>query len=300
MRHIFIINPVSGNGNNDYIADYIHQYFGDKSKYLILSTEYPGHATELAKQYSDQAYCIYAVGGDGTVHEVLNGCAENTTMAFIPVGSGNDYYSMIASEKSNELDVIKETVEGKNVLVDYAYANQERYLNCSNMGIDANINFAANHKALRSRFWMRFKKLNYLCSAVVELFKLKTFHATINIDGVVYEKDVLLNNVSLGKQYGGGFQSTPKASIQDGLLDICIVEYPRPVIRLVYLFPMFYLGHHEKYREVTLLTGKKVTITSDRQVRFGLDGEISECKEVYFEIVEKGLSLRVPQHSKLI
>ncbi len=300
MKHIFIINPISGNGIVHKVPEMIRSILDDDALFSIRITEYAGHAIEIAREYTQaDDVCLYAVGGDGTAHEVLNGLQENVAMAIIPAGSGNDFYWMVGSLKQSLRDILEQTIYGKTVKVDYAMANAIRFLNCTNIGIDANINFRANKLGDRFKFFRRFKKISYLVCAVAELFHLEPFEATFTFNGQSITKKILLTSVMLGRQYGGGFKSTPQASIQDGLLDICMVGVPKPMIKVFYLFPKYYAGKHEQIDIVDLYQARSVTFSTAAPVNVGNDGEIFQGNSVELSIVEKGLNLRVPQSSEL-
>src|SRR5690554_5622802 len=120
MKHVFIINPTSGKGKAYKQVDVIQEIFNTlDEEYEILFTEYQGHATELVRRFkTSDNVTIYAVGGDGTAYEVLNGLQDEVAMAIIPAGTGNDYYRMLGYTKKELKDIILETVQGKTVKVD--------------------------------------------------------------------------------------------------------------------------------------------------------------------------------------
>lgn len=99
MKHLFVINPAAGKGKTLEYVDIIKKYFaGKKDIYFIEITKYPGHCTDLVRKYvSRDTFRVYAIGGDGTVNEVLNGIAgSDSYLAVIPAGCGNDYFKSIS------------------------------------------------------------------------------------------------------------------------------------------------------------------------------------------------------------
>jgi diacylglycerol kinase family enzyme len=94
MKHIFIINPISGTKKFNQYMDYIEETMKDrKLEYEIILTQYEKHASTLASKYDENDdVTLYVFGGDGTVHEVINGIKPNIPLAIIPVGTGNDFY----------------------------------------------------------------------------------------------------------------------------------------------------------------------------------------------------------------
>ena len=100
MKHVFILNPFAGKKDSETYMGLISEYFSTHGgEYRILTTEYPGHASELAARYTaEEDVCVYAFGGDGTAYEVLNGLNDGVAMALIPNGTGNDYFRKIMKE----------------------------------------------------------------------------------------------------------------------------------------------------------------------------------------------------------
>lgn len=98
MKHVFIINPISGKGKTLKVAENIEKVCQrEKLDYEINYTNYPGEATKIAKKYRFSQNIIYSVGGDGTLNEVLNGIVgTKNILAIIPSGSGNDFYKTLS------------------------------------------------------------------------------------------------------------------------------------------------------------------------------------------------------------
>ena len=129
MKHIFIVNPVSGAGRGEKIGKKIESVAPELGlDYEIHYTTRGHEATEIAKKYKKEEDIIYGVGGDGTLLEVLNGIVGSKNMlAVIPAGSGNDFYRSI------------ENREEMSFPVDVGKVNDLYFLNCCSIGIDAEI-----------------------------------------------------------------------------------------------------------------------------------------------------------------
>jgi YegS/Rv2252/BmrU family lipid kinase len=292
MKHIFIINPKAGKGRATELIPFINECFKDKSEEFILRlTEYPGHATEIAKECSSSEECrIYSVGGDGTVNEVVNGIAgTKSSLGVIPAGSGNDFIRSIANSYDiRELTI--RTISGKDKYIDLARVNDKYFINISSIGFDADVVFNAD----------KFKKvpgitgsMAYVISIIYTVIKKKISKVKLHIDDRELELNLLLAAIANGRFYGGGMLAAPEAKIDDGLFDICLVSKASR-FKILRLFPMYIKGQHGKLDEVEFLRGKKILIESDEVLSLNIDGEIFSSSKIDFEIIEKGIKVVVP------
>ena len=119
MKHVFILNPVSGRESAKTLIPVIEDYFkNSEEEYEILKTEYAGHAKELASQFhKEDNVCIYATGGDGTLWEVVNGLKPEVTFSIIPSGTGNDFFRMIEANIYDMAKLVKDTIEGEEIKI---------------------------------------------------------------------------------------------------------------------------------------------------------------------------------------
>lgn len=301
MKHIFILNPTTNRAKQAAVKQTAQTLCETNGfDYLFIESAYPGHARDIAKKYHrEDDVCLYAVGGDGTAFEVLNGLNDGVSMAVLPTGSGNDYYTAFGDIREPIINITAKTIVGKTVKVDYGTANGKRFINGTNMGMDADINDDANHYAAMHPIFERAKKAGYIIAALSNLRKQTPFHMTLEMNGQRLSQDVLLCSVMLGKEYGGGFKSTPNASLQDGLFDVCIVRPPKPKIKALSLLPKYYQGKHLDLDVITIVQTKSLIIHTDRLIHMGTDGEIFRSDSQEFACIEAGLSLRVSADSPL-
>ena len=298
MKHVFILNPFAGSKDSLTLKPTIISYFEahPEEVYEIVETEYAGHATEIAKRYTEaDDVCLYAVGGDGTAFEVLNGLNDGVRMAVIPNGTGNDYYRMIMPQKDAVSKILIDTIEGKNVRADYGIANERKYLNASSMGIDADINELANH--LGKKYPIP-KSLVYIVAAIRKVLKPQPHFYTMTFDGKELKQKALLVAVMVGGYYGGGFYPAPMADIQDGKFDIVIADDMK-IARIFNLLPKYMKGTHVGIPEVKFYQTDRITLVSDTPVLYGCDGEPILESKIEYRLVKGGLNLRVPKASPL-
>ena len=235
-RYYVILNPIAGKGNGIHMRPRIEENLTRLGlDYTLVLTEYPEHATSLARQaLADGFDVIVASGGDGTVNEVINGIMtsgenkkESTILAVIPVGRGNDFaFSMgiptNVDESCNLLanDPLMKIDIGR--VVSERYPNGLFFGNGVGMGFDAMVGFVAAKMSIGGM-------LSYLIAAVKTMFiYYKTPQVELILDGTSSQLPALMISIMNGRRMGGSFMMTPHSRPDDGLYDLCIVrEVPR-------------------------------------------------------------------------
>lgn len=287
MKHVFIVNPTSGKGNYKVLVDWVENNL-EKDAYDLVYTNYVGHAKDIAESYGPDVI-LYAVGGDGTAHEVLNGMDQNATLSIIPTGTGNDFYKMIGNKKDLVSIIEKTVLHGVTRKIDVGKVNGNLFLNSTSIGVDADVNLRANK--MRMKYIPR--QFVYLISALREVFSIKTYNIEIKENGTVKKNPIALLSVMNGMFYGNGFKSAPEAKIDDGLLDLCLVS-PVTTRRAFVLLPKYNQGKHLKLKEVTYRKIDKLEIMSEQPLVVACDGEIFETNHLQIEVVKDYLNLRIP------
>lgn len=286
MKHVFIVNPASGKGYAKKLIPVISKIcIQENVNYIIESTKYPGHATEIAQSYSlEKDIRLYAVGGDGTLNEVLNGMIYSScSLAVIPAGSGNDFiktvYSPIKVDK-----LIVALINGETKLINIGKINNKHFINISSVGIDAEI--AYNAKIFK-RNPLIPSKLSYLFSIFTTLIKYSSYNIEIHIDNMHIKDKILLVAIGNGRYYGGGMKVLPNANPFDNDFDVCVVKNMSK-LNILKLFPVLIKGDHETLKDyVMFYKGSKIQIYSKENMKINIDGEIFENTYVKFEMVIK-------------
>ncbi len=293
MRHVFIINPQAGKGHTLSHISRIEEICKAKGIDPIIEiTKAPGHATEIAKQYSaEEGIRIYSVGGDGTLNEVVNGIAgSKCSLAVIPSGSGNDFIRSISKSASWE-EVLKKSMEAEAVPVDIGRFDNNFFINISSAGLDAEIVYNSRRFKKNPFIPSRFA---YLLSIFVTVFGYKSRDMKIMLDDSEIHMKTLLVAIANGKFYGGGMMVAPIADISDGTFDICHIEKVG-ALKVIRLFPWLIKGKHEGIKQVRFYKSKKVKVKCDGEMSFNVDGELYRRSEVEFEVVPNALNIVIPQ-----
>lgn len=234
-----------------------------------------GEATDLAATARDAGFSrVVAVGGDGTIQEVVNGVlahADPVEIGIVPVGSGNDLarslrlpfdpaeaWTAALGRATRPLDVARAT-NG---------AGEERWFSSAGgVGFDAQV--AA---AMVDRRGWQSGRAGYLLTTLSQLRRFENRSVRLTIDGEVFSKRVLLVAVANGEYYGGGMRIAPGARADDGRLDICVVG---DVSRFTALRQLgnLYRGTHVNHPAVSMHAGSVLAIEGDPGTRIHLDGE---------------------------
>jgi diacylglycerol kinase (ATP) len=240
---VLIVNPISGGGLPLRHLPELEKQLQDKHlSYSVHHTTHPGHAEELARFFSNEASIIIAVGGDGTVNEVMKGVLGTpSVLGIIPCGSGNDIAGSFHISMSNALSII---TEGVAQAVDVAMVNNQPFLGVASCGLDTEVNRMANRIP-------RFLKgpLLYTLAMVLALVKYKAIKMIIKTPHAVFEEEIMLMAIGHGDRYGGGMKITPKARRDDGLLDFCMVKKISKW-ELLFVFPKVFSGRHLDHPKV--------------------------------------------------
>lgn len=281
MKHYFIINPNAGRGKALEIKTKIEQYFSGRSDYQICLTTRAKEATELARKYAfEGSNRIYAVGGDGTLNEVLNGVVNSpSSLGLIPAGTGNDFAKYAFNDQPK---TIQEIIEAPIQSIDVGECNGQYFINIASIGIDADVCFQV--EAFKKKRWIP-DHLKYMTTV---LFVLKNFKGhRVMVDG--QEKDITLIAFANGKYYGGGVKIAPNAHVNDGLFDVCVAKKVSKY-SITQLLPKMKNAGHVNHPAVSFYQTNETIVESDIEMIVQLDGELLFTNKACFKLHEKHLN----------
>jgi len=302
MKNIaFIINPVSGSKETQSakrkLPKLIMQTL-DAEQWLpnIAFTEYAGHATEMARQYARMGFdAVVAVGGDGTVNEVAKGLVEGergkmkgermTALGIIPMGSGNGFarHLNIPIRPQKALEMLNHS---EPIRVDYGLANGRIFVSTCGTGFDAVVadHFAASNKRGFS---------TYLQNILHEVFAYTPQNYHIVGDGIDVTHKAFLITFANANQWGYEALIAPKASVQDGKMDIMLMS-SHAVLGSASLALRLFAGSIDDSHFMDTIRAKEVTLEREQAEPFHIDGDPVEMeKDIRIQIVSDGLSVLV-------
>ena len=216
-----IVNPHSGGGKKRRIFEYVVERLRAlKKDFRVFETEKEKQAVFLTRELTSEGPCdIIVVGGDGTLHEALNGFSdfENCNLGLIPAGTGNDFAAAagIPTDAEGALSLILNT-QPKST--DFMQMSGVRGINVIGTGIDVEIlKRCRASKVLRGRF-------QYIISLIISLCKFKNYKMKVRVNGKESTYNALIACVGNGYRIGGGVPMCPEAKVGDGLLDFVVVD----------------------------------------------------------------------------
>lgn len=277
MRVIVILNPSADLGHGLQKKELIKQAGKKRGGLDLVVTEANGHATELSRKAVERGYdFVVAAGGDGTVHEVVNGLVENgrgkAKLGIIPIGTGNDYaYALgIPSDVPQALDLI---YSGHTRSVDLGAVEDDRgnfrlFANNLGAGFDANVVIRVEEITRLQGFAKYF--FGVLKTLVLDY---RPFHFQMRFDDEVIDRDTLFVTFGVGTRHGGGFLLTPEAQLNDDLIDTCTV-WPMPRLRALMLLYSAIKGTHIDLPVVSMHQNKRIEISCEKPLPIHIDGEV--------------------------
>ena len=290
---VFVYNPISGSRRLIPVVPIIERFVNrDLYDYSIVSTEYKGHATELARQYAAQQYdAVIAVGGDGTVNEV--GCGligTDTALGIIPCGSGNG----LARHLGIPMDPFKAVKWlDKSIFTEIDYGmmeNQPFFCTCG-VGFDAKVSDSFSKAGSRG-------VLTYLESIMKEIATYHNETYKLSFDNSSETFEAFFITCANADQWGNNAFIAPTASLQDGILDV-ICAHPFSVVDAPLIAFQLFNKQIHKNPKVSVRKCRQVTITRDSEGPAHYDGEpVMLGKEIHIEIVSRGLKVLIPDRRR--
>jgi len=297
-----IVNPVAANGavgkNWPRIRDFLQ---AEGAKFDAVLTEEPGHATQLARQALNEGYrTIVAVGGDGTVNEVINGLVEEgsvdpeVTLGIIPWGTGTDFARVLGIPRDHteacrhlrgceprpvDLGRITCFREGREV---------ERYfINAAGLGFDGEVAEVVN----------RFPKvlggtITYLACLLISLVTYRNKHVELSFDGQPVRGRVNSVIVCSGRYFGGGMFIAPGAAFDDGLFNVVILGNLNK-LEVVVNLPRIYKGTHLTHPKVSHFCAREVHVEARERMFLQAEGELVGEAPATFQMIPQALQVLV-------
>jgi YegS/Rv2252/BmrU family lipid kinase len=288
MKNIaFIVNPISGTKAKNRVAKLVRDLLDmEQFSPTVVATEYAGHATQLAQQFAmEEYYAVVAVGGDGTVNEVASGLVgSQTALGIIPNGSGNGFARHLdISTRMNRAIEMLNTSEAINV--DYATVNDIPFFSTCGVGFDATVaeDFATTNRGLQG----------YVQTILKDLFHYKAENYHLSGDGIDINTKAFLINFANASQWGYEAYIAPKASIQDGWMDV-VIATEFPITAAAGLALSLFTKNVDENLYMQTIRCKEITLTRTAEGAAHIDGTpMTLPEQLHVKIVEDGLKVLV-------
>lgn len=301
MKDVFIINPYSGKKEQYALMQQIKETFQGK-RIIIEKTKNPVHAQFIAQKYAlktEEEVHLFVCGGDGTLHEVVNGMAgaKHVYLSVLPTGTGNDFIKSFPALTAQDFFNLSEYDNPVEMECDLLKVNGEYVLNTASIGFDVHVADYAN----------KYKKyipaggiIPYYMGMLASLRKPlgNTYRIQIDEDHLPEEKYSFLVFAN-GQYYGGGYRPCPNALLNDGMMDICLIKDVKRT-QIVSMAKLYEKGEHVQYPELEMVSqGTTCHVdTENKEILMNLDGEVRPVKNPTIEIVPKAIRLLLPNKTE--
>ena len=283
MNNILIIlNPWAGRGNAGRQRGELEAALARAGvPFDLMVTHARGDAIELTRRGVERGYGrVVAVGGDGTINEVVNGikAAEATfgyraSLGIIPLGTGSDFVKVLEGFVPNDIaGGVERLVSGYARPVDLGRvqiggAGPRFFINALGMGLDAQV-------AAESLKLTKLRGLAvYLVAILRGLMNYQAHPMSVEYDGQRVRRRLLFASIANGRCQGGGFWLTPEALVDDGLMDLCLVDNMR-IDEIIRHIPKVMRGQHTRLKQVTMGRARRIRIDCAAPLPVATDGEV--------------------------
>lgn len=281
--YTFIVNPNARTGLGLQVWEHLEKILLEKNlEYKAYLTRYPNHATEFAAEATatGEDITLIALGGDGTINEVVNGIRDfsKVTFGYIPIGSSNDFARSMGLSQEPE-QMLSQILDPS----DFAYVNigrlsytgsVRRFAVSCGIGFDADVCFHVSSSKLKKVLnRLKLGKLSYTGIALFLMMSLSPRPMTVIMDGTKHRFRKVFFAAAMNQRYeGGGFKFCPDADPADDLLNIIVIAN-MPRLKALLLLPTAFRGWHTCFKGVYTFACKKAEFINEAALPVHTDGE---------------------------
>jgi YegS/Rv2252/BmrU family lipid kinase len=296
MKVFYINNPASHGGKGVKFFSVIKKEFSKRSVVCeAVQTEYAGHGTELVKNLDFTKYdAIVISGGDGTLFETINGYfankyAKRIPVGVIPIGRGNAFARDLDLHPEKLSEAVEAILAGKTKMVDVGFCrtddSQFYFINILGFGFVTDV--------AKTAFKLRvLGHLSYILGVLYRTISLKAYNLKIEIDGKILERENVFAEISNSRYTGKDFFMAPAAIIDDGLLDITLLNKVSRV-KLLQALPKIFTGEHIKMKEVECFKARHIKVVTEPGKLLTPDGQIMESTPIEIECIPRVIEVFV-------
>lgn len=299
-KALLIVNPVAQSGKGSKSGKIAFNILSQEYKQNVdlIYTKNANDAKKIAS--TKQGYdTMIAVGGDGVIHETVNGLMmlkrkDRPKFGIIPVGSGNDYARSLGVSFDTK-KAVHQLMTSNIKNLDIGKVNDQYFAETLSFGLDAGIALGTmelRKKTNSTGFLLYFK------SGIDQiLHHYHTYNYTLKLDDKKLDGESIIIAVQNGVTYGGGFQICPKASMEDGLLDICIARGGVKLPLALFMFSLASKGFHRHFSIVSFHRSKtaKLKFSGEHTPKCQIDGEEYTADEYNISMLHKQLDVFFPR-----
>lgn len=294
---LFVFNPKAGKGKiKTHLLDIVDIFSSHDYEIIIRSTQAPRDAYEKAKEYANFVDMIVCSGGDGTLDEVVTGIMEaesSVPIGYIPAGSTNDFANSLFMPK-NMTKVAEMIMEEELYHCDIGRFNQKTFAYVAAFGLFTDVSYETDQDLKNV-----LGHVAYVLEGVKRLFDIKSYHMKVTSDEVQAEDDFIVGMITNSRSVGGFKNLTGKnVDMNDGLFEVTLIAHPKNPLQLQEIITALVMAEDNTDLIYSFKT-KKLTIESDEEVPWTLDGEFGgDHSYVDIENRHKALNLYLKSTKK--
>ena len=296
-KMLFVFNPKAGKGKiKTHLLDIVDIFSSHDYEIIIRSTQAPRDAYEKAKEYANSVDMIVCSGGDGTLDEVVTGIMEaesSVPIGYIPAGSTNDFANSLFMPK-NMTKVAEMIMEEELYHCDIGRFNQKTFAYVAAFGLFTDVSYETDQNLKNV-----LGHVAYVLEGVKRLFDIKSYHMKVTSDEVQAEDDFIVGMITNSRSVGGFKNLTGKnVDMNDGLFEVTLIAHPKNPLQLQEIITALVMAEDNTDLIYSFKT-KKLTIESDEEVPWTLDGEFGgDHSYVDIENRHKALNLYLKSTKK--
>ena len=294
---LFVFNPKAGKGKiKTHLLDIVDIFSSHDYEIIIRSTQAPRDAYEKAKEYANSVDMIVCSGGDGTLDEVVTGIMEaesSVPIGYIPAGSTNDFANSLFMPK-NMTKVAEMIMEEELYHCDIGRFNQKTFAYVAAFGLFTDVSYETDQDLKNV-----LGHVAYVLEGVKRLFDIKSYHMKVTSDEVQAEDDFIVGMITNSRSVGGFKNLIGKnVDMNDGLFEVTLIAHPKNPLQLQEIITALVMAEDNTDLIYSFKT-KKLTIESDEEVPWTLDGEFGgDHSYVDIENRHKALNLYLKSTKK--
>lgn len=290
-RLVFVVaNPKAGNRKTEAFLPKALIYLKKNDiAYELFTTEREDHIAELFTENWHGGFTdILVLGGDGTLHEVVNSGFLKCPVGMVHTGTANDFAKALFNKKLSHEVQLKRALTAEPRLVDLGECNGVLFHNGVGIGFDGMV----AHKVKKMEVEQKKAVWAYYSALASIILKYKSSRMKVWADGErAVDEPLFLATIGNGKAFGGGFYLTPEASVEDGILDICLIKKVNFLERL-WRLPYIPFGKHLSMSVVRYSKAKEIILHSREELPYHIDGETFWGRKFNIQIHPQMLKLR--------
>ena len=292
-----VFNPKAGKGKiKTHLLDIVDIFSSHDYEIIIRSTQAPRDAYEKAKEYANSVDMIVCSGGDGTLDEVVTGIMEaesSVPIGYIPAGSTNDFANSLFMPK-NMTKVAEMIMEEELYHCDIGRFNQKTFAYVAAFGLFTDVSYETDQDLKNV-----LGHVAYVLEGVKRLFDIKSYHMKVTSDEVQAEDNFIVGMITNSRSVGGFKNLTGKnVDMNDGLFEVTLIAHPKNPLQLQEIITALVMAEDNTDLIYSFKT-KKLTIESDEEVPWTLDGEFGgDHSYVDIENRHKALNLYLKSTKK--